>query len=247
MTIILGSRKSRITGKLLTRALNGTYTENNARNLTEEMIIRYGNSYIEDPEDMNILNTKASVQNVSNKKKAKEILTINSIPTPKLITFENALSGNAAFPLVVRKNTHFKGKYFYIVNNINDLRQYDQEHYYIQQLVDKIDEFRLFILKDRIIEANLKQVPEGTTPIVRNHEAGCYFRWIRVADLPRDLKRAARDAIQATGLDFGAIDCATIQTASGTRPTIFEINSAPGLIPRKVELFKNKLTEMNII
>jgi glutathione synthase/RimK-type ligase-like ATP-grasp enzyme len=64
---------------------------------------------------------------------------------------------------------------------------------------------------------------------------------VKVATLPPDLKRAARDAISACGLDFGAVDCATVQTPRGQGVTVFEVNSAPGLIPRKITMLAEKL------
>jgi glutathione synthase/RimK-type ligase-like ATP-grasp enzyme len=110
-------------------------------------------------------------------------------------------------------------------------------------MVTKKDEYRLFILNDRIIEANIKRCPENQqTPIIRNKENGCFFARVRVSDLDRNLKNAARSAIREIGLDFGAVDCATIQEYPGI--TIFEVNSAPGLIPRKIELLKTKLEEI---
>jgi glutathione synthase/RimK-type ligase-like ATP-grasp enzyme len=244
MTTILGCRKCRPTGKNIAMSLQGNYTEHNIDR--EGIIIRYGNSSVPDPEDGQILNKLDAVQKSSNKPRCKKLLMDAGIPTPRLFTLEEVMTGHIQFPVIVRPAIHFKGRGFNICNSIQEVRRFPT-NYYIQEIVDKIDEYRLFILKDRIIEANIKEVPEGTTPMVRNHETGCFFRWIRVADLHRDLKRATRDAMQTVGLDFGAVDCATIQTRDGVRSTIFEINSAPGLIPRKIELFKTKLIEMNIL
>ena len=154
------------------------------------------------------------------------------------------MASRCQFPVVVRRNNHFKGKFFYLIRDPARLRRYNPANHYIQEYVDKIDEYRLFIMKDRIIEADLKELPEGHTNPVRNFETGCFFRWVRVSSLNTDLKRAVRNAVQTCGLDFAAVDCATIRTPQGIKPTIFEINSAPGLIDRKIELFTNKLHEL---
>jgi glutathione synthase/RimK-type ligase-like ATP-grasp enzyme len=100
-------------------------------------------------------------------------------------------------------------------------------------------------MKDRLIEADLKVPPENNPhAMIRNHAKGSYFKWVRVNSLNSDLKRAVRDAVQLIGLDFAAVDCSTIQTPQGIKSTIFEVNSAPGLIDRKVDLFVNKLHEL---
>lgn len=242
MITILGSRKSRPTAKLLSEALSANYTENRIPDSEDMFTIRYGNSYTADPEGR-ILNKQNAVKTAKNKPTAKSLLQEKNIPTPKLISFEDAIAGNVEFPVIVRRNNHFKGKFFNVCNNPRDIRRFSPSNHYIQEMVNKKDEYRLFILNDRIIEANIKRCPENqSTPMVRNKENGCFFARVRVADLDRELKNAARSAIREIGLDFGAVDCATIQESPGI--TIFEVNSAPGLIPRKIELLKTKLDEI---
>lgn len=242
MITILGSRKSRPTAKLLSEALSANYTENRIPDSEDMFTIRYGNSYTADPGGR-ILNKQNAVKTAKNKPTAKSLLQEKNIPTPKLISFEDAIAGNVEFPVIVRRNNHFKGKFFNVCNNPRDIRRFSPSNHYIQEMVNKKDEYRLFILNDRIIEANIKRCPENqSTPMVRNKENGCFFARVRVADLDRELKNAARSAIREIGLDFGAVDCATIQESPGI--TIFEVNSAPGLIPRKIELLKTKLEEI---
>jgi len=246
MITILGSRKSRPTAKALAFALSDSfvvnYTENRIFDNNNSFTIRYGNSYVEDP-DGRILNKQKAVKTSANKPATKSLLQEKNIPTPKLISFEDAIAGNVEFPVIVRRNNHFKGKFFNVCNNPRDIRRFSPSNHYIQEMVNKKDEYRLFILNDRIIEANIKRCPENqSTPMVRNKENGCFFARVRVADLDRELKNAARSAIREIGLDFGAVDCATIQESPGI--TIFEVNSAPGLIPRKIELLKTKLEEI---
>lgn len=238
MTTILGSRKSRTTAKAIAVALNASYRESGPVN---EFTIRYGNSYTRDPEEGNILNKQHAVITSSNKPVCKKLLMDNNIPTPRLLSYDD---NNIRFPVIVRKNNHFKGKYFHVCNNNMEILRYGLSNHYIQEMVTKIDEFRLFIMNDRIIEANIKRCPTPNI-MIRNKENGCYFARVRVSELPTNLKNAAREAIKKIGLDFGAVDCATIQESPGI--TIFEVNSAPGLIPRKVDLFVEKLKEYEYI
>ncbi len=244
MTKILGCRKCRPTGKNLARSMQADYNENHVHQ-GDGLVIRYGNAYTPDPIEGRIINKMEAVQLSSNKPRCKQALMDAGIPTPRRYTFQEVMSGQVRFPVLVRRNGHFQGRYFYICNNANELRRYDPANHYIQEIVNKIDEYRLFVMKDRIIEADLKETPANNRNLmIRNHETGCFFRWVRVASLNPELKRVVRNAVQTCGLDFAAIDCAMINTDRGPKPTIFEINSAPGLVPRKVDLFVNKIREL---
>jgi len=239
---ILGCRKCRPTGRILADRLHANYIEERPR---DSIVLRYGNSYTRDPVDGIIINKQEAVKLSSNKPLCKRTLIEHGIPTPRYYTFEEVQSGQVSFPLIVRRNGHSQGRWFYIVNNTRDLRKYDPSRHYIQEIVNKIDEYRLFVMKDRLIEADLKVPPENNPhAMIRNHAKGSYFKWVRVNSLNSDLKRAVRDAVQLIGLDFAAVDCSTIQTPQGIKSTIFEVNSAPGLIDRKVDLFVNKLHEL---
>lgn len=239
---VLGCKKVRPTGRILAERLQATYIEERPR---DDVVIRYGNSYSPDPANGLIINKQEAVKLSSNKPVCKRTLIEHNIPTPKYYTFEEVRSGRIPLPVIVRRNGHSQGKWFYVVNNIRDLQRYDPSRHYIQEMVEKIDEYRLFIMKDRIIEADLK-VPPANDPhaLIRNHAKGSFFQWVRVSSLNPVLKRAVRDAVQLVGLDFAAVDCATIQTSQGIKSTIFEVNSAPGLIDRKAELFVAKLHEL---
>lgn len=239
---ILGCRKCRPTGRILAERLQADYIEEHP---TDSVVIRYGNSYSRDPSQGLIINKQEAVKLSSNKPLCKRTLIEHGIPTPRYHTFEEVQSGQVPFPVIVRRNGHSQGRWFYIVNNERDLRKYDPSRHYIQEIVNKIDEYRLFVMKDRLIEADLKVPPENDPhAMIRNHAKGSYFQWVRVNSLNPDLKRAVRDAVQLIGLDFAAVDTATIQTSRGIKPTIFEVNSAPGLIDRKADLFVNKLREL---
>lgn len=240
---ILGCRKCRPTGQALAERLNAQYIEERPSN---DVILRYGNSYSPDGSGLTI-NKQEAVQLSSNKPLCKQKLLESNIRTPKYISWQEALRGDITFPVIVRRNGHSQGRWFYLVNNARQLRKYNPDNHYIQDLVNKIDEYRLFIMKDRIIEADLKVPPESDpNAMIRNHAKGSYFQWVKVSTLDRDLKDMVRRAVKdVVGLDFAAVDCATIRLPDGSvSSTIFEVNSAPGLIDRKLELIVTKLQEL---
>ena len=132
MITILGSRKSRPTAKLLAEALSDSfvvnYTENRIPNNRDSFTIRYGNSYVADPEGR-ILNKQEAVKTSANKPATKALLQEKNIPTPKLISFEDVIAGNVEFPVIVRRNNHFKGKFFNMCNNSRDVRRFNPSNH----------------------------------------------------------------------------------------------------------------------
>ena len=243
---ILGCRPSRITGKALANRLQARYIEERPQS---ELVIRYGNGYSRDPSSGTIINKQEAVALSSNKPLCKQRLLENDIRTPRYYSFEDAQQylATSGRKLVVRRNGHSQGRWFYVVESPRQLSRYDASRHYVQELVNKIDEYRLFVMKDRIIEADLKEPPaENPNALIRNHTHGSFFRWVRVSSLDPELKNMVRRSVKdVVGLDFAAVDCATIRLPDGrTSSTIFEINSAPGLIDRKLDLFVNKLHEL---
>ena len=243
---ILGTRKTRTTGQKLAERLDANYIE--GRPHRDDITIRYGNGYSVDPEGI-VINKRDAIRNCVNKIRCKEILMQNNINTPKLYTFQEAsnLLRNSDSQVVVRKNGHSQGRWFYLVNNVRQLSRYDSNSHYCQELVNKIDEYRLFIMKDRIIEANLKVPPENDPhSMIRNHTHGSTFRIAPVRNLNQTMKDQARKATELLGLDFAAIDCATTRLSDGTiKPTIFEVNTGPSLtVDRKLDLFVAKLHQL---
>lgn len=248
MTTILGCRKCRPTGRRLAEALDARYVEE-GRITSNELVIRYGNGYSAD--SPNMINKQDSVALSSNKPRCKEFLLSQNIRTPKYYSWQDAQSGRIQFPIIARRNNHSQGRWFYLINSARDLRRYNPENHYLQELVDKKDEYRLFLMKDpeedryRIIEADLKVPPENDPhAMIRNHTHGSFFRWVRVSSLDRGLKENVKNAVEKIGLDFAAVDCSTINTPQGISSTIFEVNSAPGLIDRKIDLFVSKIHEL---
>lgn len=246
MVTVLGCRKSRPTGTMLANNLNAAYTENRVQQ--NETVIRFGNSF--SPEGTgSVINKMNAIRKSSNKPLCKQLLLDAGIKTPALYSFEEAnqlLRTHRVPEVIVRKNGHSQGRWFYRINDPRHLARYDPASHYCQEMVEKIDEYRLFVMNNRIIEADLKEMPaDNPNGMIRNHTHGSYFRWVRVSSLDPIMKSMVRKAVsEVVGLDFAAVDCATIRLPSGNiSSTIFEINSAPSLNERKLDLFVAKLHE----
>ena len=96
-----------------------------------------------------------------------------------------------------------------------------------------------------VISEQQKVARNGTTPSnwqVRSHANGFIFQRQGIS-VPAVVRAAAVRALEASGLDFGAVDC--ILTKGG-RAYVLEVNTAPGLegqtVLDYVQFFKNFLT-----
>lgn len=110
--------------------------------------------------------------------------------------------------------------------------------------INKKEEYRLHVFRDRVFfiqrKARNKDIPDDQVNWkVRNHGNGFIFAHQGV-DVPEEAKKEAITAIQALGLDFGAVDL--IWNQKNNKYYVLEVNTACGMegttLDRYVEVFK---------
>lgn len=112
--------------------------------------------------------------------------------------------------------------------------------------VKKQDEYRVHVVNDNVIDvqkkAKRRDFPnEDVNYQVRSHANG--FIYMREGiTTPEDVTRQALAAVQAIGLDFGAVD--VIWNNHQERAYVLEVNTAPGLEGQTVESYARALEEM---
>lgn len=83
-------------------------------------------------------------------------------------------------------------------------------------------------------------------PWVRSWSAGWHLLYNQEAqnqaDRFRNVRKVAKDALTALGLDFGAVDVA-IHARSG-KPLVLEVNRAPGIEGRTLEVYAQKFIQI---
>jgi hypothetical protein len=104
------------------------------------------------------------------------------------------------------------------------------------------DEYRVHVMTGKVIDFVLKRKRlghEGGTRGIRNHSNG----WVYARDgivLPEAVKLNSIKAVQALGLDFGAVDIGVRED----KVFVYEVNTAPGLtgttLLRYVEAIKRE-------
>jgi len=95
--------------------------------------------------------------------------------------------------------------------------------------VKKLKEFRVHVFQGKAIDVQQKKKRnghEGGEPLIRNHDNGWIFARENVVE-PEGLRDLGVNAVNAVGLDFGAVDI--IYNASQNKCYVLEVNTAPGL------------------
>lgn len=114
------------------------------------------------------------------------------------------------------------------------------------QYVKKLHEYRVHVLHEDVVDvqrkARSKDVPEGQVDWkVRNHANG--FIYAREGfETPDSVKLQAILAIEALGLDFGAVDI--IWNDHEQKPYVLEVNTAPGLTGQTLQGYIDRFKEL---
>lgn len=144
------------------------------------------------------------------------------------------VEGDVQFPAVVRPRYHSGGRDVILVRNIGELRTAIQRvgaGWYAATYVDKVEEYRIFVVSGRVGWVAKKTPPtqarEGEArPVAWNHTFGAVFENVRFDEWPLKACKVAIEAFKFSGLDFGAVD--VIIDRAG-KPYVLEINTAIAL------------------
>lgn len=169
------------------------------------------------------------INNATNKRVMRELFAEHKVPMPKLIDLVELekTAGNFPIPLVGRPDYHMRGRGFWLINSWSDVlkarvgTKTKQAATHFMEFIEADKEVRVHIFRGRSIRMTEKKY-EGTT--------GCHRDYTTIKPTGdkmerRLVRRAAKRAVKALGLDFGAVD---ILVRAG-RPYVLEVNAAPGL------------------
>lgn len=180
-----------------------------------------------------IINRPEAVEKSSNKFKALEVMKSAGVAVPNFSREWEDLS----FPCLGRDNNHVKGtdiKYYaYDVDTIDN-----ESEYYIEFMeIEK--ERRYHVIDGQVVAATFKQNGEttGRGAYCRNTTTGWTFKTYTAEPA---LSEIAVKAVEAFGLDFGAVDI----LISGGKPYVLEVNTAPGLIEKRAEIYAQELQKL---
>jgi len=194
-------------------------------------IINWGNSELPswDKGLTKYLNEPLSVGYASNKIYTLQLLRDKDISCPIFFTNKEELIqytvGLSEFPLVYcrTKISGHSGEGIVLANNVSELVY--APLYTIGIKIKR--EYRIHVFKDKVICCAKKTHKDGERPnnLIRNLDNGWVFKQEGI-EVPENVQEVAIEAIEALGLDFGAVD---IIIDKDLNPFVLEVNTACGL------------------
>lgn len=201
-------RSSRPSGRALARELY--------RQGYNGPVINFGHLY------EGCLNAPEAVRLASHKKQALYTMQEANVPVPALYEPREAITAVHHTPLVGRPSYHRKGRHFYLCRTpleVSYAIQRGATHFL--EYIEGAREFRVHVVNGKSIKISEK-LGGGVT---RNFEAGARFYYPHDFHHKKSVRNAAKGAVAALGLDFGAVD---VLWKDGNF-FVLEVNTAPCL------------------
>jgi hypothetical protein len=245
---IFYSRATQVTARKLSRLLRARH--DNIYHGDENYVIWWGSSYLKDSYDslsrrVISINNPNSVSKMADKLSMLKLFRMQHIKFPKCILsqdeFLTALrEPGIEYPYIARPVYHHGGRYFYFVNNIKEANMYLERGYILSKFIPNVrNEYRIMFWGEYIFECDIKKpLSEESNTDIKNHDNGWIFTPMNDTKPRSSVISAAREAHNASGLHFSAVDCCITED---NKPYIFEVNSAPGLINRKLVILAENI------
>jgi glutathione synthase/RimK-type ligase-like ATP-grasp enzyme len=195
----------------------------------DSTIINWGSSKC--PYDRRILNPPEAIELAANKRNAFLALQSKGVSIPRFVTDAMSVTWHGSSPTVIRhKLTGHSGEGIEIVEPGVEPKDFPDARLYVEYL-KKNKEYRIHVIGDAVVaiqrKARRHDTPDDEVDWkVRNHKNGFVFARQDV-NVSEDCLSAARDAVKALGLSFGAVDI--IVSTRDKKPYVLEVNTAPGL------------------
>ena len=205
-----------------------TYTTVAASKLNlKGTVVRWGNRVELPMQGCVIYNTAAAVGNAANKKRAREILQKAGIDIPKLVTPQNF--ENSDLPIIARPSYHFAGKNVVILKTKDDFLSHykinNNKGWYYSKVIWKDREIRVHCAHGKVLLALDKSKPKDKNCIAWNladNEVWTVIPWEKYV---YNWCKKALAALEALGLDFGAVD----MVIKDGKSYVLEVNTSAGL------------------
>ena len=178
------------------------------------------------PSSLPTLNARAGT---FNKLRELELLRAKGVTT---VPFSRSPMDLVA-PVMGRSLQHTRGNDIVVYQVRPNQLGLRARHDFYTQLIGKQQEFRIWSYRrtvigcyEKILAYPVKLGRRGRSREVWNYRNGYAYIFRRPEEVPEALKQLARHAVDAVGLDFGAVD---LLTDRQNRGYVLEINSAPGV------------------
>lgn len=181
------------------------------------------------PQGINTVNSAAAIHWCSNKRQGRLDMQAAGVPVPKTwgsIEDYDSTDGYAE-SLVFRPARHAQGRHLYVVKHEDgeqiEHRSHQFNSYYISELIDKVAEYRVMVVSNRVAWV-ARKTPGNPDEVAWNVARGGRFDNVRWGDWPLAVCNAALQAAKVGQLDFGGVD---VMVDANGMPYVLEVNSAP--------------------
>lgn len=234
-------RRSRPTGEVLARALS---LESGESPPLSDALIRWGSRAGSDAGRIpnRVLNTRAAIERASNKLESLALMRDRGIPVPDWDTDPEALVERAGYPILGRRTQHARGEDVVLCLQRRDWSRRPRDYYVAYVPTNR--EYRLHVAGGEVIRVQGKYLDVSEEEIqarwIRNHHTGYRFRAPRLR-LHSARLQSAVGAVEALGLDFGAVD---LLVADNGSHYVLEVNTSPSCSSRTGAAYVTKFAEM---
>lgn len=260
-----GRALRKMLGELHSGEVQGGYPKRFSRTVNSgekpDVIVNLG--VTEDiPYDGKILNTQDMVRAASNKRKARQIFVECKVPTPELYLKPGAVS-KEDLPVIGRTSYHRKGEGFWFCKTLAAVRKdADEGATHFLEFIPNTREYRVHTFIKRRYWDSKERKPANyvsikisekvwqgkRTPSQNKPQKNHAFGWTFLGPQGRReeeldvVRHAAKQAIAALGMDFGAVD--VMYRVRAKQPYVLEVNSTPSLSDENAttcEVYANRI------
>lgn len=151
------------------------------------------------------------------------------------------------FPALARSSKHSKGRDVILVNSRAEWNALtgDRYRHYTVPVFKKDREYRAHVLHGEVIKLQRK-IPEDPAELVWSNDHARFSRVRLTNPSYAGILDVAVRAVEALGLDMGAVDIGTQGWDQGRGPReviVFEVNTAPALNEETAERYAEKVRE----
>lgn len=173
--------------------------------------------------------------NATNKRVMRELFAEHDVPMPKLYTLHEAHALAKEGKMIIgRPDNHMKGRGFWRVDSnsrfmlaLRGTRKKKAATHFME-FVEAPREYRVHIFLGKSIRISEKE-----------HTEFHVYTTVKPQHNIKHVRKAAKQAVKALGLDFGAVDV----LADDERAWVLEVNSAPGIGGSLPVLYARKFEE----
>lgn len=225
----------------------------------ESLVIRWGNNEAVSVtgRDVRVINHRPALRLAVNKTQTLECLQKAQVPTPEHTKDpDEAAAWLKDGEAVVCRHflTAHSGRGIQVVRETGEVYKHAsvQGPWYTAKLFTKYfkraHEYRVFVAGGTPILAYRKGAARDIADTerqwyVRTHETGWNFCSIELSDVPAAVVQASVAAVQALGLNFGAVDVGWNEHKEAA--CVFEVNAAPGMTSSTADVVARGLLEID--